>query len=159
MGRKDLGLIAMAYGTAYVAQVALGSKDIQTVKAFEEAESYPGTSLIIAYSPCIEHGYELGLSLDQQKLAVDCGFWPLYRFDPRRLAAGEPGMRLDSAAPKISLEKFWGTERRFQSAAIMDPANRKAILDAAQQEVLGKFALYERMSTQPVAAAQLVKAK
>lgn len=109
--------MAMTYGTAYVAQVAFGSKDIQTVKAFEEAESYPGTSLIIAYGPCIEHGYPLGLGLDQQKLAVDTGFWPLYRFDPRRLAAGEPGLKLDSAAPKIPLEKFWASERRFQALA------------------------------------------
>ncbi len=145
-GRKDLGLLAMAYGTAYVAQVALGSKDSQTVKAFEEAESYPGTSLVIAYCPCIEHGYELGQSLDQQKLAVDTGFWPLYRFDPRRVAAGEPGLKLDSAAPKISLEKFWATERRFKATAGQDPAQSKAILDAAQDEVLSKFALYERMA-------------
>ncbi|MGA2173750.1 MAG: pyruvate:ferredoxin (flavodoxin) oxidoreductase [Verrucomicrobiota bacterium] len=159
MGRKDLGLMAMTYGTAYVAQIALGSKDSQTVKAFEEAESYPGTSLIIAYSPCIEHGYALGLSLEQQKLAVDTGFWPLYRFDPRRLAAGQPGLKLDSAAPKIPLEKFWATERRFQAIASQDPAQSKAILDAAQDEVLGRFALYERMSTQPVAPAKLVQAK
>jgi pyruvate-ferredoxin/flavodoxin oxidoreductase len=151
VGKKDLGLMAMTYGTAYVAQVALGSRDVQTVKAFEEAESYPGTSLIIAYSPCIEHGYTLGLGLDQQKLAVDTGFWPLYRFDPRRVEAGEPGLKLDSAAPKVPLEKFWATERRF-------PTGNKAILDAAQEEVLSKFALYERMSTQPVAPAELVQA-
>jgi pyruvate-ferredoxin/flavodoxin oxidoreductase len=159
MGRKDLGLMAMTYGTAYVAQVALGARDIQTVKAFEEAESYPGTSLIIAYSPCIEHGYTLGLSLDQQKLAVDTGFWPLYRFDPRRVAAGEPGLKLDSAAPKVRLEKFWASERRFQSPASQDPAQSKAILDAAQDEVLRKFAIYERMATQPVAPAELVQTK
>jgi pyruvate-ferredoxin/flavodoxin oxidoreductase len=159
MGRKDLGLIAMTYGTAYVAQVALGAKDIQTVKAFEEAESYPGTSLIIAYSPCIEHGYILGLGLDQQKLAVDTGFWPLYRFDPRRLEKGEPGLKLDSAAPKVRLEKFWASERRFQTIASQDPAQGKAILDAAQDEVLKKFALYERMSTQPVAPAELVQTR
>ena len=159
VGRKDLGLIAMTYGTAYVAQVALGAKDIQTVKAFEEAESYPGTSLIIAYSPCIEHGYALGLSLDQQKLAVDTGFWPLYRFDPRRVAAGEPGLKLDCAAPKIPLEKFWAAERRFQPVAGRDPAQSKAILDAAQEEITRKFELYEKMSTQPVAPAALLKAK
>jgi pyruvate-ferredoxin/flavodoxin oxidoreductase len=155
-GRKDLGLIAMTYGTAYVAQVAFGSKDIQTVKAFEEAESYPGTSLIIAYGPCIEHGYALGLGLDQQKLAVDTGFWPLYRFDPRRLEAGEPGLKLDSPAPKVPLEKLWASERRFQSVAANDPVHGKALLAAAQEEVLNKFALYERMSTQPVAPAKLV---
>ena len=159
MGRKDLGLIAMAYGTAYVAQVAFGSKDSQTVKAFEEAESYPGTSLIIAYGPCIEHGFEMGLGLEHQKMAVDTGFWPLYRFDPRRLAAGQPGLKLDSAAPKIPLEKFWAMERRFQTVAAKDPALRKTILDAAQAEVLSKFALYERMSAQPVAAAEVVLAK
>jgi pyruvate-ferredoxin/flavodoxin oxidoreductase len=159
IGRKDLGLIAMTYGTAYVAQVALGAKDAQTVKAFEEAESYPGTSLIIAYSPCIEHGYTLGRGLDQQKLAVDTGFWPLYRFDPRRLDAGEPGLKLDSASPKVSLDKLWASERRFQTIAGQDPAKSKAILDAAQDEVLKKFALYERMSSQPVAPAELVKAK
>ena len=159
LGRKDLGLIAMAYGTAYVAQVAFGSKDSQTVKALEEAESYPGTSLIIAYCPCIEHGYELGNGLEQQKMAVDCGFWPLYRFDPRRLAAGEPGLKLDSAAPKFPLAKFWASERRFQAVASSDPVNSKAILDAAQADVTSKFALYQRMATQPVTAAELVKAK
>ena len=132
---------------------------LQTVKAFEEAESYPGTSLIIAYSPCIEHGYALGLGLDQQKLAVDTGFWPLYRFDPRRLAAGEPGLKLDSATPKVPLEKFWASERRFQAVAGNDPAQTKATLAAAQEEVLSKFALYERMSTQPVAPATLVQTK
>jgi pyruvate-ferredoxin/flavodoxin oxidoreductase len=158
VGKKDLGLMAMTYGTAYVAQVALGAKDSQTVKAFEEAESYAGTSLIIAYSPCNEHGYTLGLGLDQQKLAVDTGFWPLYRFDPRRMAAGEPGLKLDSAAPKIPLAKFWATERRFQTLASQDPALSKAILDAAQEEVLSKFALYERMSSASIAPAELVKA-
>ena len=158
-GRKDLGLLAMAYGSAYVAQVAFGSKDSQTVKAFEEAESYPGTSLVIAYCPCIEHGYELGQSLDQQKLAVETGFWPLYRFDPRRVAAGEPGLRLDSAAPKIPLGKFWATERRFQAIASQDPEESKAILAAAQEEVLSKFALYERMSTPPAASVRVAMAK
>ncbi len=157
-GRKDLGLIAMAYGTAYVAQIAFGAKDGQAVKAFEEAESYPGTSLIIAYSPCIEHGYALGHGLDQQKLAVDTGFWPLYRFDPRRLAAGEPGLKLDSAAPKVPLSKLWASERRFQTIASQDEAKGKAILECAQDEVLKKFALYERMSAQPVGAAELLKA-
>jgi len=154
-GRKDLGLIAMAYGTAYVAQIALGSKDSQAVKAFEEAESYPGTSLIIAYSPCNEHGYSLGLGLDQQKLAVDTGFWPLYRFDPRRVEAGEPGLKLDSAAPKISLEKLWASERRFQMLNGKDSAQGKEVFQAAQNEILRKFALYQRMSSAAAAPAEL----
>jgi len=159
LGRKDLGLIAMAYGTAYVAQVAFGSKDSQTVKALEEAESYPGTSLIIAYCPCIEHGYELGNGLEQQKLAVDSGFWPLYRFDPRRLAAGEPGLKLDSGAPKFPLEKFWASERRFQAVVSQDPVNSKIMLAAAQEDVISKFALYQKMATQSVSAAKLIPAK
>jgi len=159
LARKDLGLMAMTYGTAYVAQVALGAKDIQTVKAFEEAESYPGASLIIAYGPCIEHGFAMSSGLEQQKLAVDTGFWPLYRFDPRRLAAGQPGLKLDSAAPKVPLAKFWASERRFQAVAGGDPALGKAMLDSAQEEVLSKFALYEKLSTQSVAPAQLVKAQ
>jgi pyruvate-ferredoxin/flavodoxin oxidoreductase len=157
-GRKDLGLIAMTYGTAYVAQIALGSKDSQAVKAFEEAEAYPGTSLIIAYSPCIEHGYSLGLGLDQQRLAVDTGFWPLYRFDPRRIEAGEPGLKLDSSAPKVPLEKLWASERRFQLLTGKDTAQGKKVLQAAQTEVLRKFALYEKMSTVSIASAELVKA-
>ena len=152
-GKKDLGLIAMAYGTTYVAQIAFGSKDLQAVKALEEAESYPGTSLVIAYSPCIEHGYALGNGLEQQKLAVDTGFWPLYRFDPRRVAAGEPGLKLDSSAPKIPLEKLWASERRFQLLGGKDPAQGRAVLEAAQAEVLQKFALYERMSSASGAAA------
>jgi pyruvate-ferredoxin/flavodoxin oxidoreductase len=150
-GRKDLGLIAMAYGTAYVAQIALGAKDSQAVKAFEEAESYPGTSLIIAYSPCNEHGYSLGHGLDQQKLAVDTGFWPLYRFDPRRIEAGEPGLKLDSTAPKVPLEKLWASEHRFQLLNGKNPAQGKEVLHAAQTEVLRKFALYEKMSSAAVA--------
>jgi len=157
LGRKDLGLIAMAYGTAYVAQVAFGSKDSQTVKALEEAESYPGTSLVIAYCPCIEHGYELGSGLDQQKLAVDTGFWPLYRFDPRRVAAGEPGLKLDSAVPKLALAKLWAAERRFQALAASDPEHCQAILEAAQDEVTSKFALYQRMSTETVKPAATAK--
>src|SRR5581483_12325321 len=104
--------------------------------AFEEAESYPGTSIIIAYSPCIEHGYNLGQGIEQQKLAVESGYWPLYRFDPRRLKAGEPGLKLDSATPKVPLEKFWAAETRFQVLAAQNPERRKEILEAAQAEVL-----------------------
>ena len=157
-GRKDLGLIAMAYGTAYVAQIAFGAKDSQTVKAFEEAESFPGTSLIIAYCPCIEHGYPLGNGLEEQKMAVDTGFWPLYRFDPRRLEAGEPGLKLDCSAPKAPLEKLWAAERRFQLLNGKGSAQGREVLEAAQSEVLRKFALYERMSSAPVGPAELVKA-
>jgi pyruvate-ferredoxin/flavodoxin oxidoreductase len=148
--KKDLGLIAMAYGTAYVAQIACGAKDTHTVKVFEEADSYPGTSIIIAYSPCIEHGYNLGLGLDHQRLAVDSGYWPLYRFDPRRVAEGKPGFKLDSA-PKIPLEKFWAEEMRFQMLAAKDPEGSRRILEAAQSDVTKRFAFYEQLQ-KPAAA-------
>jgi len=144
IARKDLGLIAMTYGTAYVAQIALGAKDSQAVKAFEEAESFPGTSLIIAYSPCIEHGYTMGLSLEEQKLAVDTGFWPLYRFDPRRADAGEPALKLDSAPPKVPLERLWASERRFQM--LKDPQTSKDLLAAAQADVQKKYAYLEKLA-------------
>ena len=98
-GKKDLGLMAMAYGHVYVAQVAFGAKDAQTLKAFLEAEAYPGPSLIIAYSHCIAHGYDMAFGLEHQKLAADSGYWPLYRFDPRRADArrAAAGARLAGA--------------------------------------------------------------
>ena len=84
LGKKDLGAMAMAYGSVYVASIAFGAKDAQTVKALQEAESYPGTSLVIGFAHCIAHGYDLGYGLDHQRLAVESGAWSLYRFDPRR---------------------------------------------------------------------------
>ena len=92
-GKKDLGLMAMAYGHVFVAQVAFGAKDAQTLKAFIDAEAYPGPSLIIAYSHCIAHGYDMAFGLEHQKLAADSGYWPLYHYDPRRAAAGESRAR------------------------------------------------------------------
>ena len=144
--KKDLGLIAMTYGTAYVAQIALGSKDSHTLKVFEEAESYPGTSLIIAYSPCIAHGYGLSHGIEQQKLAVDTGYWPLYRFDPRRADAGENPLKLDSPAPKTPLEKFWANETRFQSLVANEPDRAKEILELAQRAIHKKYAFYEKLA-------------
>lgn len=144
--KKDLGLIAMTYGTAYVAQIAVGAKDSQSIKAFEEAESHRGTSLIIAYSPCIAHGYGLGHGLDQQKMAVDTGYWPLYRFDPRRAAAGEPALKLDSPPPKSPLEKFWAAETRFQVLAAKDPEAAKQILANAQAAIKERYAFYEKLA-------------
>ena len=101
--KKDLGLMAMAYGHVYVAQVAFGAKDAQTLKAFLEAEAYPGPSLIIAYSHCIAHGYDMAHGLEHQKLAAESGYWPLYRFDPRRATRGGQPLVLDSAHPKADV--------------------------------------------------------
>jgi pyruvate-ferredoxin/flavodoxin oxidoreductase len=145
-GKKDLGMMAMAYGNTYVAHVAFGSKDVQTVRAFQEADAYPGPSIIIAYSPCIAHGYDLALGLEQQKLAVDSGYWPLYRFDPRRVANGESPLVLDSPAPKIDLVKYTGNETRYRVVEQMDPARYKMLLAMAQHEVTTRFSVYEQLA-------------
>jgi len=145
-GKKDLGMMAMAYGNTYVAHVAFGAKDTQTVKAFQEAEAYPGPSIIIAYSHCIAHGYDMALGLDQQKLAVDSGYWPLYRFDPRRAASGDSPLMLDSAAPKIDLNKFTGNETRYRVVEQMDPARFKMLAADAQREVTMRFSVYEQLA-------------
>ena len=144
--KKDLGLLAMTYGNVYVAQVASGAKDAQTVRAFTEAQEYPGTSLIIAYCPCIAHGYEFGASLEHQKLAVDSGDWPLYRFDPRRLANGESALVLDSPKPKISISQFRRSETRFQIAERQDPERFEKVLREADHAAKFRYAFLEHLS-------------
>jgi pyruvate-ferredoxin/flavodoxin oxidoreductase len=144
--KKDLGLIAMSYRNVYVARVAFGARDQQTVKAFVEAESYPGPSLIIAYSHCIAHGYDLSFGLEQQKLAVDSGLWPLYRFDPRRLASGAPPLALDCEEPKASVWDYVRTEARFRMVEKLDPKRFKALLEAAQVQAKQQFAVYKQLA-------------
>jgi pyruvate-ferredoxin/flavodoxin oxidoreductase len=138
--------MAMAYGHVYVAQIAFGAKDVQTVKAIQEAESYPGPSLIIAYAPCIAHGYELGASLDHMGLAVECGAQILYRFDPRRTARGENPLQLDSKAPSIPFEEFAKTETRFKMLADSNPARAKELFAAAQKAIEARFEKYRKMA-------------
>ncbi len=144
--KKDLGMIAMAYGNVYVAHVAFGAKDAQTVKAFLEADSYPGPSLVIAYSHCIAHGYDLAYGLDQQKLAVDTGYWPLYRFDPRRLDEGQNPLMLDSAAPKGDVAKYMANETRFRVVQQQNPERFKQLLALEQHEVATRFSIYEQLA-------------
>ncbi len=144
--KKDLGLLAMAYGNAYVAKIAMGAKDTQTVKALLEAESFPGPSLVIAYSPCIAHGYDLSKSLDQQKAAVASGYWPMYRFDPRRIENGEAPLVLDSPEPKISLEQFAWAEARFRMLKRSAPKRAKALLGAAAKELKMRRARYKLLA-------------
>jgi len=144
--KKDLGMIAMAYGNVYVAHVAFGAKDAQTVKAFLEADAYDGPSLIIAYSHCIAHGYDIVYGLDQQKLAVDSGYWPLYRYDPRRLTTGDNPLMLDSPAPKADIAKFMANETRFRVVEQQNPARYKMLLASAQKEVASRASLYEQMA-------------
>ncbi len=144
--KKDLGMQAMCYGHVYVAQVAFGVKVNQVVHAFTEADSYPGPSLIIAYSPCIAHGYDLRFGLEQQKLAVNSGVWPLYRFDPRRVAEGKPPLQMDSGSPKESVQSFMNNETRFRMVEKMDPARFKRLLAAAQRQASQRFAVYEQLA-------------
>jgi pyruvate-ferredoxin/flavodoxin oxidoreductase len=141
--KKDLGFMAMTYGNVYVARAAFGAKDSQTVKVFEEAESYPGSSLIIAYSHCIAHGYALKNGLEQQRLAVESGTWPLFRFDPRRSADGKPPMQIDSAPPKVRVKDYLRNELRFR----MKPEATPAFEEAAQKQVDARVALYNTLAT------------
>ena len=145
-GKKDLGLMAMAYGHVYVAQVAFGAKDAQTLKAFLEAEAYPGPSLIIAYSHCIAHGYDMAFGIEHQKLAMESGYWPLYRYDPRRADLGEPPLVLDSPAPKADVGTLMANESRFQLTAQQDAARYKALVARAQEQIRRRTALYEELA-------------
>ena len=144
--KKDLGMMAMGYGNVYVARIAFGAKDAQTVHAFAEAESYPGPSLIIAYSHCIAHGYDMAFGAEQQKLAVDSGVWPLYRFDPRRVAAGEPPLKLDSGPPKVRPRDYMRNETRFRMVERQDPVRFKRLLAAAEMQARQRYAVYQQLA-------------
>jgi pyruvate-ferredoxin/flavodoxin oxidoreductase len=137
----------MTYGNAYVASVAFGAKDVQTMNAFLEAEAYPGPSLIIAYSHCIAHAYGMEKGLEQQRLAVDSGVWPLYRFDPRRLAAGEPPLKLDSAGtPKAKVRDYMKNEGRFRMVELKDPARYAELLARAERYAASRHSIYEQLA-------------
>jgi len=144
--KKDLGLMAMTYGSVYVAQVALGARDAQCVKAFVEAESYPGPSLVIAYSHCIAHGINMRTGNDEQKKAVACGHWPLYRFDPRRTDAGQNPLQLDSKEPSIDFEEYAYGERRFKMLTQSKPEEAARLLQLAQGDVARRWNLYRQLA-------------
>jgi pyruvate-ferredoxin/flavodoxin oxidoreductase len=144
--KKDLGMMAMAYENVYVASVAFGAKDVQTVRAFLEAESYPGPSVLICYSPCIAHGVDLSNNLRQQDLAVSSGHWALYRYDPRRTAAGENPLHIDSKAPSIPYRDFISTETRFNVLNRTHPDAAERFLRQAQRHVETRFQLYEQLA-------------
>jgi pyruvate-ferredoxin/flavodoxin oxidoreductase len=144
--KKDLGLMAMAHGNVYVARVAFGAKDAQTVRAFVDADSFPGPAIIIAMSPCVAHGYDLSHGAEQQKLAVDCGYWPLYRYDPRRVAEGKSPLELDSQPPRGDLAAFMRNEARFRMVEDRDPERWKDLLAAARRDAESRYALYEQMA-------------
>ena len=144
--KKDLGRMAMAYGNVYVAQVAMGASDSQTMKAFIEAESYPGPSIIIAYSHCIAHGIDMSRGLDQQKLAVESGAWLLYRFDPRLEAQELNPLTLDCKAPTIPLKQYIYNETRYRVLQQTDAEHAADLLASAQEDVNHRWADYSRMA-------------
>jgi len=144
--KKDLGMIAANYGNVYVAQVALGADNPQTVKAFAEAESYPGPSLIIAYSACIAHGIDMSTSMSHQLDAVRSGYWPLYRYDPRLAAENEHPLQLDSKKPTVPLREFAMKEARFAMLARSHPEEAERLMALAQEDIDERWRLYEQLA-------------
>ncbi|SIS40682.1 pyruvate:ferredoxin (flavodoxin) oxidoreductase [Neptunomonas antarctica] len=158
-GKKDLARLAMDYGHVYVAHVAYAGKDVQTLRTFLEAESYDGPSLIIAYSPCIAHGYELQDNHLHQKLAVESGHWPLFRYDPRKAAEGKNPLKLDSKAPSIPYAKFALLESRFSMLYRTHPEEAKLLLERAQHEVSERYKRYEQLAEMDWQAAPIPEAE
>ena len=147
--KKDLGLLAMTYGNIYVAKIAMGANPNQTVKAFVEAEGYPGPSLIIAYSHCIAHGYNLVKGYDHQKQAVNCGHWPLYRFNPQLKDQSKNPLQLDSKAPTLDFEEYAYGENRYRTLKQSKPEAAAELLKLARKDVAEKYALMEQLAKLP----------
>jgi pyruvate-ferredoxin/flavodoxin oxidoreductase len=144
--KKDLGMIAMAYGYVYVAKVAMGSSDQQTLNAFMEADAYDGPSMILAYSHCINHGFDLRKGLEQQKLAVQSGHWPLYRYNPAFIAEGRNPLTIDSKDPSISFEQYAYNETRYKVLVHSDEQRAEELIKLAQKDVRGRWDLYRQMA-------------
>ena len=146
--KKELGMMAMQYGDVYVAQIAMGASLAQTLKAIQEAESYPGPSLIIGYAPCINHGIKVGMgrSQEQQKHAVETGYWNLYRYDPRRKEKGENPFILDSKEPKGGFREFLMSEVRFASLAKKNPDLAEELFMQAEEEAMERYQRYYKLS-------------
>ena len=146
MPKKDLGLLAMSYGYVYVAKIAMGANDQQTLKAFLEAEAYDGPSLIIAYSPCIAHGYDMARSLDQTKLAVQSGHWSLFRYDPRLAGQGENPLVIESKEPSVPFSQYAYNETRYKMLTQMDEDRAEELMRDAQKDAKSRWTLYQQMA-------------
>ena len=144
--KKDLGMIAMAYGYVYVAKVAMGANDAQTLKAFLEADAYQGPSLIIAYSHCIAHGIDMRKGLDQQKLAVQSGIWPLYRYNPALVDEGKNPLTIDSKDPTVSVQDYAYNETRYRMLVQSDEARAEMLMNQAREDVSRRWELYRQMA-------------
>jgi pyruvate-ferredoxin/flavodoxin oxidoreductase len=146
LSKKDLGLMAIAYGYVYVARVAMGFSDQHTLKAFLEAESFPGPSIIIAYSHCIAHGIDMAKGLDQQKLAVQSGLWPLYRFDPRLGEEGKNPLQVDCKEPTIPVDQYMYNETRFRMLTQSDEARAEALLKLSREDAKSRWSFYSQLA-------------
>ncbi len=148
--KKDLGMIALSYGSVYVAQIAMGADRNQTLKAIAEAEAYPGVSIIIAYAPCINHGIKAGMGCSQleAKRAVDCGYWALYRYNPLSAEKGQPGFVMDSKEPTIKFEEFLMGEVRYASLKKQFPEAAAELFAKTEREAMERLANYRRMAEQ-----------
>ena len=146
MPKKDLGLIAMSYGYVYVARIAMGANDQQTLRALLEAESYDGPSLIIAYSHCIAHGYDMAKGLEQQKLAVQSGHWPMYRYDPRLADQGQNPLIIESKEPTIPISQYAYNETRYKMLTQMDEQRAEELMREAQHDAKSRWTLYQQMA-------------
>jgi len=144
--KKDLGMIAMAYGYVYVAKVAMGSSDAQTLRAFLEADAYEGPSLIIAYSHCIAHGIDMRKGLEQQKNAVASGIWPLFRYNPALIDEGKNPLQIDSRDPSISVEDYAYNETRYRMLLQSDEARAEMLMKQARSDVDKRWNLYRQMA-------------
>jgi pyruvate-ferredoxin/flavodoxin oxidoreductase len=152
VGKKDLAMMAVSYGSVYVARVAMGANDMHTLKAFQEAEAFHGPSLIIAYSHCIAHGYDMAHGMDQQKAAVNSGYWPLFRFNPDLVAQNKNPFQLDSRAPSITLKEYIYNETRYTMLVKSNPEEAKRLLALAQEDVASHWKLYDYMAHEPFSA-------
>ncbi|HPZ07625.1 MAG TPA: pyruvate:ferredoxin (flavodoxin) oxidoreductase [Candidatus Eremiobacteraeota bacterium] len=146
-GKKDLGLMAMSYGYVYVASVAMGANRNQTLKAFLEAEAYEGPSIIIAYSPCINHGINMRMTQDEQKLAVEAGYWPIYRYDPRLARDGKNPLIFEAKDPKVSFDKYIKNENRYRTLTRICPGEAEALFEAAEKDAKRRFEYYKKLAS------------
>jgi len=149
MGKKDLGMMAMAYGNVYVARVAFGANRLQTIRAFSEADEYNGPALIIAYSHCINHGYDLRKGISQQKLAVESGAWPLFRYNPKLKAEGKNPLILDSKEPTVDIGEYMYNEIRFRALKQSGPERAAELLEVARRDAKERYAFYKYLADRP----------
>ncbi len=154
VAKKDLALMVMSYGTVYVARVAMGGNDAQTLRAFREAEAFDGPALIIAYSHCIAHGYDLRHGMEQQRAAVLTGHWPLYRYNPALRREGKNPLQLDSKPPSLPLAKYAYNETRYTMLAHSEPEEARALLAQAQEDIRARWRLYEYIASMPAPAGE-----